>query len=79
MIFDRVFSAIAMVFDDLAFDSGTTNDHFERFVQKHGLRPGFQGDYDLRTLFGDLVDDQNFVRDRVSCILIINWFLLRSW
>ena len=76
MIFDRVFSAITMVFDDLAFDAGTINDHFERFAQKHGLRPGFQGDYDLRALFGDLVDDQNFVRDRVSSILIMNQFLL---
>ena len=67
---DHIFSSFTMVLDDLAFDSGTTNDLFERFATKYGLRPGFQGDYDLRSLFGDLVDDQCFVRDRVSDLLL---------
>ena len=41
-------------------------DLFRSFQTKYGLVPGFQGDYDLRSLFGDLVDDPSFVRDRVS-------------
>ena len=69
MIYDFIFSTFAMVFNDLGFDSGTANDLFDRFVRKHNLRPGFQSDYDLRPLFGDLLDDQNFVRDRVSRLL----------
>ena len=72
-IFDRIFSTINMVFDDLAFDSGTVNDLCERFAQKHGLQPGFQGDYNLRSLFGDLVDDQSFVRDRVRDLSGFVW------
>ena len=42
------------------------DDLFQGLVDKYGLTPGFQGDYDLRSVFGDLVDDQTFVRDRVS-------------
>ena len=63
-----------MVFDDLAFDSGTMNDLIGRFATKYGLTPGFQGDYDLRPLFGGLVDDQCFVRDRVSDLTFLSWF-----
>merc|ERR1719356_1065268 len=46
-----------MSFNDL-------NDQFQALADKYGLTPGFQGDYDLRSIFGDLVDDQSFVRDR---------------
>ena len=48
--------------------SGGLNDQFQRFAEKYDLRPGFQGDFDLRPVFGDLVDDQVFVRDRVSVL-----------
>ena len=68
-VFDRILSSIAMARDDLAFNSGTVDDLFDQFATKHGLRPGFQGDYDLQPLFGDLVNDQCFVRDRVSNLL----------
>ena len=53
----------------MAFADGL-NDPFQRFAEKYDLRPGFQGDYDLRAVFGDLVDDQSFVRDRVCCFLL---------
>ena len=39
---------------------------YREFKEKYGLEPGFQGDFDLKPLFGDLIDDQCFVRDRVS-------------
>ena len=54
----------------MSFDDPRTllGDQFQAFADKYGLRPGFQSDYDLRTLFGDLVDDQSFVRDRVSSL-----------
>lgn len=63
----------------LIFRFMTFNEQFEdlfrTFQDKHDLRPGFQGDYDLRTLFGDLVDDPSFVRDRVSLFTIFfTWF-----
>ena len=41
---------------------------YREFQEKYALSPGFQGDFDLRPLFGDLVDDQCFVRDRVSLL-----------
>ena len=56
-----------MSFNDL-------NDQFQALADKYGLTPGFQGDYDLRSIFGDLVDDQSFVRDRVSYYDLINLF-----
>ena len=49
---------------EMAFNGGQ-NDLFDRFAEKYDLVPGFQGDYDLRAVFGDLVDDQSFTRDRV--------------
>ena len=39
---------------------------YREFQEKYSLSPGFQGDFDLRPLFGDLVDEPCFVRDRVS-------------
>ena len=48
----------------MAFNGGQ-NDAFQQFAEKYNLQPGFQGDYDLRALFGGLLDDQCFVRDRV--------------
>ena len=48
----------------MAFNGGQ-NDAFQQFAEKYNLQPGFQGDYDLRSLFGGLLDDQCFVRDRV--------------
>ena len=46
-------------------------DPFQQFAEKYGLVPGFQGDYDLRAVFGDLVDDQSFVIDRVGVFILI--------
>ena len=56
---DFVNFTFSMSFNDL-------NDQFQALADKYGLTPGVQGDYDLRSIFGDLVDDQSFVRDRVS-------------
>ena len=44
-------------------------DHFEAFRAKYDLVAGFGGNYDLLSLFGDLVNDTSFVRDRVSLFI----------
>ena len=52
-------------FSFMAFED-QQGDLFRSFQSKYDLQPGFQGDFDLRTLFGGLVDDPCFIRDRVS-------------
>ena len=54
-----------IIFSLMSFEDHR-EDLFRSFQTKYGLVPGFQGDFDLRALFGDLVDDPSFVRDRVS-------------
>ena len=44
-------------------------DLFRSFQTKYDLAPGFQGDFDLRSLFGGLVEDGTFIRDRVSLFI----------
>ena len=39
---------------------------YEEFVQKYNLEAGFGGLLNLKCLFGDLMDETSFVRDRVS-------------
>ena len=41
-------------------------DLYAAFQAKYDLTPGFGGDFDLSSLFGDWRDDPAFVRDRVS-------------
>ena len=68
------FDQFLKYFSRMSFDDPRTllGDQFQAFAEKYDLRPGFQADYDLRALFGDLVDDQSFVRDRVSFIRSYN-------
>ena len=39
---------------------------YDAFVAKYGLVTGFGGLLDLKTIFGGLVKETSFVRDRVS-------------
>ena len=49
----------------MSFDT-PFGDLFEAFQAKYDLTPGFGGDFDLLSLFGDWKEDPSFVRDRVS-------------
>ena len=39
---------------------------YQEFVDKYKLVPGFGGLLDLKNLFGELMDETSFARDRVS-------------
>ena len=49
----------------MGFGTGGASQYSD-FASKYGLTAGFGGLLDLQSLFGDLVKETSFVRDRVS-------------
>ena len=58
----------------MGFGTGSTTP-YDAFVAKYGLTAGFGGLLDLKSVFGDLINETSFVRDRVSSTILTGSFI----